>query len=105
MENLHFYSQFIFIPLLYVVNNNYFSTKNLAVHNNNITSANNFHLPLTDLIKYQKAFHYAEIKNFNHLPTRIKCVANGIHIVKLALKGFLFSNLFCSLEEYFNSHK
>ena len=36
----------------------------------------NFHLPITNLIKYQKGANYARIKIFNHLSTHVKCVAN-----------------------------
>jgi hypothetical protein len=97
------FSIYIFL-LSYVVNNKHLFTKNLAVHNNDIRSANNFHLHFTNLTKYQKAIHYVGIKIFNPLPTHIYCVANGIQIVKLALKRFLLSNWFCSFEKYLNSN-
>ena len=65
----------------------------------------NLNLPFTNLTKYQKAAHYAGIKIFNRLPTHTKCVANGIKILKFALKRFLLSNPFCSFEKSFNSNK
>jgi hypothetical protein len=49
VEILHLYSQYIFSLLLYVVNNKHLFTKNLAVHNHDTRSANNFHLPITNL--------------------------------------------------------
>jgi hypothetical protein len=52
MEILPFYSH-IFSLLFFLVNNKHLFTKNLAVHND-IRSANNFHLPFTNLTKYQK---------------------------------------------------
>jgi hypothetical protein len=103
MEILPFlYSVFIFTSL-YMVNNKNLFTNNLEVHNTR--SANNFHLPITNLTKYQKGAHYAGIKIFNHLRTHVKGVANEIQIVKSALQRFLVFNLFYFIEEYFNSHK
>jgi hypothetical protein len=57
MENLPFYSQYIFSLLLYVVNNTHLFTK--EVHNHDTRSANNFHVPITNLTKHQKRAHYA----------------------------------------------
>jgi len=68
-------------------------------------SANNFHLHITSLTNYQKRAHYSGIKIFNRLPALIKCVANDIQVFKSALKRFLLSNSFFSIEEYFNSNK
>ena len=92
MEILPFFSQYIFSLLFYVVKNKRLFPKNLCVHNNNIRSVNNFRLPFINVTKYQKAAHYVGIKFSNHLPTHIKCVANGIQIVKLTLQRFLLSN-------------
>jgi hypothetical protein len=44
---LPLYSQYTF-SFLYMVNNKYLFTKNVAVHNHNTRSANNFHLPITN---------------------------------------------------------
>jgi len=88
-----------------MVKNKHLFTKNLEVHNDDTRSANNFHLPITNLIKYQKVALYAGIKIFNHLPTHVKYVANGIQVFKSSLKRFLLSNSFYSTEEYFNSNK
>jgi hypothetical protein len=81
MEILPSFSQDIFLLLLYVVNKKHLLTKNLGVRNQDIRSANNFHLPFTNLTKYQKAAHYATITISNRLPTHTKCVANGIQIM------------------------
>jgi len=104
MEILPFYSQYTFSLLLYVVNNRCLLTNNLEVHHDT-RSANNFHLPITNLTKYQKGTHYARSKIFNHLPTNIKCVANEIQVFKSAFKSFFLSNSFYSIEEYFKSNK
>ena len=105
MKLLPFYSQYMFSFLLHAVNNKHLCTKNSEVHNQNTTSANNFHLPITNLTKYQKGAHFAGIKIFNHLPTHIKCLANEIQVFKLALERFLLSNLFYSIDKYFDSNK
>ena len=95
----------IFLLLLYVVNNKHLFIKNLEAHNHDTRSGNNFHLPITNLTKYQKGAHFAGIKIFNHLPTHIKCVAIKIQVFKSPLNKFLLSNSFYSIEEYFNSNK
>ena len=82
-----------------------FIYKELKVHIRDTRSANNFHLPIANLTKYQKGAHYAGIKIFNHLPTNIKQVTNKIQVFKLALKRFLLSDSFYSIEEHFNSNK
>jgi hypothetical protein len=104
-EILPFCSQYIFSLLLCVVNNKHLFTKDLEVHNHETRSANNFRLPNTNWIKYQKGAHYAGFKIFNLLPTYIKCVGNKIQVLNSALKKFLLSNSFYSIEEYFNSNK
>jgi len=82
-----------------------FIYKELKDHNHDTRAANNFHLPINNLTEYQKGAHYAGIKIFNHLPTNIKCVTHKIQVFKSALKKFLLSNSFYSIEEYFNSNK
>jgi hypothetical protein len=44
------------------------------------------------------------VKIFNRLATYINCLANEIQVIKLAIKVFLLSNSFYSIEEYFNSN-
>ena len=64
MEMLLFYSQYIFSLLLYVMNNKHLFKKHFEVHNHDTRSANSFHIPITNLTKYQKGAHYAGIKVF-----------------------------------------
>ena len=85
-----------------MVNNEHLFTKNLKIHNYDTRSANNFHLPITNLTKYQKGANYARIKIFN-LPTHVKCVADEIQVFKTAVNNFHF-NSFYSIE-YFNYNK
>jgi hypothetical protein len=81
-EILPFSSQYIFFLVLYAENKKHLLTQNLEVHNHDARSANNFHLPITNLTKYQKGAHFAGIKIFNHLPTHIKYVVKEIQVFK-----------------------
>jgi len=58
MEILPFYSEHIFSLLLYMVNNKHLFTKNLEVLKHDTRSANNFHIPTTNLTQYRKGAHY-----------------------------------------------
>jgi len=60
------------------VNNKHLFTKKLEFHNHATRSANNFHLPTTNLTKYEKEAYYTVIKIFNYLPAHMKNVANEI---------------------------
>ena len=100
MEILPLYSL-----LMHVVNKKHLFTKNLEVHNHDTRSANNFHLPITNLAKYQKGAYYTGIISLNYLPTHIKNVANEIQVFKKTLKRFLLDNSFYSIDEYFNANK
>jgi len=54
MDILPIYSQHQFSLLLYVVNNKHVLTKNLEAHNHDTRFVDTFHLPITNLTKYQK---------------------------------------------------
>ena len=54
MEVLSSCSQHVFSLLLYVVNNKHLFTKKWQVCNHDTRPANNFHLPITNLTKFQK---------------------------------------------------
>jgi hypothetical protein len=88
-----------------MVHNIHLLTKNLEVHNHNTRSANNFHLPITNLTKYQKAAYCTGIEIFNYLPTDINNAANEIQVSKKTLKSFLLDNSFSSIDKYFNVSK
>jgi hypothetical protein len=77
----------------------------ITMFNYDTRSANNFHIPTTNLTKYQKETYYRGIQISNHLPTHIKNVASEIHVFKKTLKKFLLDNSFYSIDEYFNSNK
>jgi hypothetical protein len=64
----------------------------------------NFYLyrPQTNLTIYQRGPYYFGIKLFNHLPLTIKELAYDIKQFTAALKAFLHSKSFYTLDEYCN---
>jgi len=83
---------------------NIYLQKNSEVHNHDTRSDNNFHVPITNLTKYQKGAYYTGIKIFNYLPALINNVANEIQVFKKTLKRLLLHNSFYSTDEYFNAN-
>jgi hypothetical protein len=71
------------------------------IHDKNIRS--NLHLPLTNLSVYQRGTYYNGIKVFSNLPPDIKKLSHNVKQFSLALKRFLHTKSFYSLDEYFNS--
>jgi hypothetical protein len=60
------------------------------------------YLPQVNLTIYQKEAYYLGIKIFNNLPLEIKNVAGNQKKFKIALKKFLYTYSFYTLEDYFN---
>jgi hypothetical protein len=65
-------------------------------------SANNLHVPASNLTKYKKGAHYIGSKIFNHFPNHIKCLVNEKRVFKKTLQKFLFDNVFYSIDEFLN---
>jgi len=84
-----------------VQNKNLFLTNN-ENHNLDTRQRNNLYLPQANLTIYQKETYYSEIKIFNNLPLQIKKVAVNQKKFKIALKSFLHTYSFYSIEEYFS---
>jgi len=63
---------------------------------------NNLYLPQANFTIYQKRASYSGIKIFNNLPSEIKNVAGNQKKFKIALKKFLYTYSFYTLEEYFS---
>jgi len=61
---------------------------------------NNLYLPQANLTIYQKGAYYLGIKFFNNLPLEIKNVAGNQKNFKIALKKFLHTYSFYTVEEY-----
>jgi hypothetical protein len=83
---------------MFVVQNNFFNKQ--KNHNLDSKQRNNLYRPQTNLIIYQKGAYYLEIKIFNNLSLEIKNVAGDQKKLKIALKKFLYTYSFCTMEEY-----
>ena len=74
--------------------------KNNENHNLDTRQRNNLHLPQANLTIYQKGAYYSGIKIFNNLPLEIKNVAGDQKKSETALKKFLYTYSFYTMEEY-----
>jgi hypothetical protein len=74
---------------------------NSDIHNINTRNNLDFHYPQARLSVYQKGAHYTGIKLFNGLPGSWKQLSHDPKQFQIALKGFLYSHSFYSLDEYF----
>jgi len=64
---------------------------------------NDFHLPSAKLKLFQKGvFFIHELKHNSHLPKTIKELSHDVKQFRFALKRFIVSNSFYTLEEYFD---
>jgi hypothetical protein len=84
-----------------VVKNKELFTTNQERHGRTTRTATNIYPPLCNLTLFQKGAYYSGLKLFNHLPQNIKILANEKKTFKSALKRFLTSKSFYSVEEYF----
>jgi hypothetical protein len=95
-------SQYIFSVVRFVVKNKELFTTNQERHGSTTRTATNIYPPLCNLTLFQKGAYYSGLKLFNHLPQNIKILANEKKkTFKSALKRFLTSKSFYSVEEYF----
>jgi hypothetical protein len=65
-------SQYIYLLLLFVINDRQHFKINSHIHNINAKINLDLHYPLSHLSVYQKGVHYTGIKVFNRLPAPIK---------------------------------
>jgi hypothetical protein len=79
-----------------VVSNKAFYSTNQEIHNINTRSNINLHLPVCDLILFEKGAYFSGIKLVNHLLPRIKSHSYERKLFKPALK----THLFYSVDEY-----
>jgi hypothetical protein len=61
---------------------------------------NNLYLSQANLTIYRKGAYYSGIKIFNNLPLQIKNVAGNQKKFKIALKKFLYTHSFYTMEGY-----
>jgi len=87
---------------LYIVNKKYLYKMNMVIHNFNTRYKTNLYPTTTNATKFQNGAYYSGIKIFSHLPANIKCLTNDLEHFHIAVKMFLSSNAFYTLEEFFN---
>jgi hypothetical protein len=62
----------------------------------------NLYMYQVNLAIYGKGVYHMAVKVFNGLPYNLKEISNNPKKFKANLKDFLYSNSFCTLEEFFN---
>jgi hypothetical protein len=87
-----------------VKNRNLFKLKS-DIHGFITRYDNDFYLPSAKLKLFQKGVFYSGIKTYSHLPKTIKELSQDVKQFRLALKRFIISNSFYSLEEYFDINR
>jgi hypothetical protein len=100
LQILHFYSQYIYSLLISIVTNRNLFTLNSYIHGFSTRYDHNFHLPSAKLKLFLEGFFYSGIKTYNHLPKTIKELSHDLKQFRFALKRFIISNSFYSLDEY-----
>jgi len=102
LQILHLKSQYMLPSLMFVVQKKtFFLTRNENC-NLDTRQRNNLYLPQANLTIHQKELIIRRIKIFNHLPLEIKNVAGNQKKFKIALKKFLYTYSFYTLEECFS---
>jgi hypothetical protein len=72
MEIMTFYSQYIYALLLFMTNNKHLFMTNNYLHEYKTRIHNILHLPVVNLVKFDKGEYITGIKVFNHLPQSIE---------------------------------
>jgi hypothetical protein len=71
---------------------------NSDIHSINTRHKHDLHQPCANLTSYQNGAYYAGFKLFNTLPDSIKSLNHDVKVFKPALKGYLLSHSFYSVE-------
>ena len=95
-------SQYILSLLMFVVKNKDLFKTNSDIHSFNTRFNHDLHIPIANLAVFQKGVRYSGIKVYNHLPLTLKELSHDIPKFKVALKRFLLTHFFYTLEEYYS---
>jgi hypothetical protein len=93
-------SEFILCLKSFVVENLDKFQRNIDVHNLNTRHKYDLHMPNTNLTKYQNGVYYTGIKLFSNLPPTIKSLNHDIKVFKPALKDYLLTHSFFSVDDF-----
>jgi hypothetical protein len=105
LKILPFHSQYTLSFLLFAVGNKSTYNLNSDIHNINTRQKLNFHQHSSNLSLYQKGVHSFSMKVFNNLPQSLKKLTDNSKQFKTALKHYLHTHSFYSIDEYFNVNK
>ena len=86
---------------MFVVKNKDSFKINLDIHSFNTASNHDLYVPIANLAVFQKGVWYSGIKVYNHLPPTLKQLSHEVLKFKTALKRFLLTNSFYTLDEYY----
>jgi hypothetical protein len=92
LKILSMYSQYIYLIIMFVVNNRHLYKSNHEIHSLNTRHSTNLHIPTSRMTVFQKGPYYSGIRAYNHLPSCIKSMSNEMKQFKIMLKMFLLSN-------------
>jgi hypothetical protein len=88
--------------MIFVVDNLGSFQTNLTVHGLNTTNKTQLHRPIANLLCFQKGVSYAPVKIFNSLPSSITNLGNDKKQFKSALRKYLMTHCFYSINEFQN---
>jgi hypothetical protein len=96
---------YIFSLMNSIVNNLELFQTNSAIHSVNTRNKNHLHRPVANFSCFQKGAYYADIKIFNSLPPSLKTISDKKEKFKVALKRYLNTHTFYSVEEFLQFKK
>jgi hypothetical protein len=94
--------EYIFSLLNFIMNNQEHFQTNSAVHSVNTRNKHHLHRPAANLTCFQKNTYFG-IKIFNNLPSSLKRLMNEKAKFKVALKRYLNTHSFYSVDEFLMS--
>ncbi|PNF23822.1 hypothetical protein B7P43_G15913 [Cryptotermes secundus] len=100
LEILTLPCEYIFSLMIFIVKNQEFFPTNSTIHNVNTRNKNQLHRPVASLSCFQKSAYYTGIKIFNNLPPNITTLIDKQGQFKVALKRYLITHSFYSVEEF-----
>jgi hypothetical protein len=92
--------EYISSLLIFIINNQEHFQTNSAVHSVNTRNNNHLHITAANLICFQKRTYYSGINIFNTLPSSLKSLMNEKAKFKVALKRYLNTHSFYSVDEF-----
>jgi hypothetical protein len=95
-------SQYIYSTLLFVSKHKHFFTTNFDRHNIRTRQRDNLHVPSSSLTAFQNGVYYSGINFFNKLPVELKQLVGFPQKFKTAVRRYLVSHCFYTLNEFVN---